>query len=65
MNETAKAIALKRAGVCEDNVCFMTVTDDWDEGTRTYDVEFCVGKIAYSCSVDAETGTVKKYDVVF
>ena len=61
----AREIALKHAGVCEDDVCFMTITNDWNEGIQVYDVAFCVGKIAYSCSVDAETGTVKKYDVVF
>ena len=61
----AGEIALKHAGVCEDDVCFMTITNDWNEGIQVYDVAFCVGKIAYSCSVDAETGTVKKYDVNF
>jgi uncharacterized membrane protein YkoI len=61
----AGEIALKHAGVCEDDVCFMTITNDWNEGIQVYDVAFCVGKIAYSCSVDAETGTVKKYDVSF
>ena len=61
----AREIALKHAGVCEDDVCFMTVSKDWDDDHREYDVGFCVGKIAYSCSVDADTGTVKKYDVSF
>ena len=61
----AGEIALKHAGVCKDDVCFMTITNDLNEGIQVYDVAFCVGKIAYSCSIDAETGTVKKYDVVF
>ena len=61
----AREIALKHAGVCEDDVRFMTVTTDWDEGSQTYDVAFCVGRIAYLCKVDAETGTVKNYDVTF
>ena len=43
----AREIALKHAGVCEDDVRFMTVTTDWDDGNQTYDVAFCVGRIAY------------------
>ena len=61
----AREIALKKAGVRNDDVCFMTVSEDWGDGRQEYDVEFCVGIISYSCSVDAATGTVNGFYVSF
>ena len=57
--------ALKKAGVSEDDVCYMTVSEDCGDGRQEYDVEFCVGIISYSCSVDAATGTVNGFYVSF
>ena len=61
----AREIALKKAGVSEDDVCYMTVSEDYGDGRQEYDVEFCVGIIAYSCSVDAATGAVNGFYVSF
>jgi len=61
----AREIALKQAGVRADDVCYMTVSEDYGDGRQEYDVEFCVGIIAYSCSVDAATGAVNGFYVSF
>ena len=61
----AREIALKKAGVRENDVCYMTVSEDYGDGRQEYDVEFCVGIISYSCSVDAATGTVNGFYVSF
>ena len=61
----AKEIAMKKAGVRENDVCYMTVSEDYGDGRQEYDVEFCVGIISYSCSVDAATGAVNGFYVSF
>ena len=61
----AREIALKKVGVCADDVCFLTVSADEVDDPREYNVEFCVGRIVYSCSVDAVTGAVKGFEVIF
>ena len=44
--EEAKLIALEDAGVTEEDIAFIRIERDWDDGIATYDVEFMTSDYA-------------------
>lgn len=61
--EEAKAAALKYFSLSSDEVKFLKVRAEYDDGVKVYDVEFCKGYEAkYSCDVVASDGSVVDAD---
>lgn len=60
--EEAKAAALSHAGLAENEVQFLSVYLDYDDGRAEYDVEFLKGNEEYDYSIDALTGEVLSMD---
>ena len=61
--EQAKQAALKRAGVKATEVRFTKAHQDWDDGRKTFEIEFWKGNTEYDVEIDAATGRVRDYDV--
>ena len=61
--EQAKQVALDRAGVKADEVQFTKVYQDWDDGRKTFELEFWKGNVEYDMEVDAATGRIWDYDI--
>lgn len=61
--EEAKAIALKDAGVSENEVTKIRVKLDDDDGIQEYEVEFYVGNKEYDYDIDASTGKILSKDM--
>lgn len=60
--ESAKAIALKHAGLTGTEVTYIKVKRDYDDGCTVYDIEFYVDGTEYDYEIDAYTGAVRSYD---
>lgn len=61
--EKAKGIALTKAGLTEDEVTFVRVERDRDDGKTVYEVEFYTkDNIEYDYEIDAKTGEVVSFD---
>ena len=58
----AKTIALNHAGVSASNAVFLHAKLDYDDGRRTYEVEFYSGSKEYDYEIDAATGEILSYD---
>ena len=58
----AKTIALNHAGVSASNAVFLHAKLDYDDGRRTYEVEFYSGSKEYDYEIDAATGELLSYD---
>lgn len=63
--EQAKQIALGYAGIAEEDAQYLKVEFDYDDGRAEYEVEWHVGRIEYSCDVDACTGEVLSFEKEF
>lgn len=61
--DKAKEIALQQAGVAEEDVTWVKVERDYDDGRLEYKVEFRLGNKEYEYEVDAKTGQVFERDV--
>ena len=61
--DQAKEIALKEAGVTADDVTFVQVKLDNDNGVWKYDVEFSQEYIEYDIDIKAEDGTVLSFEI--
>ena len=61
--ESARAIALQRAGVSSADVRWDERDFDFDAGIPVYELDFTSGGYEYSCDVHALTGAVLDYDV--
>lgn len=61
--ESAKAIALKHAGVSKAEVTFIKAAFYDKNGVLQYDFEFKDSEYVYSCEVDANTGNVSAFYV--
>ena len=57
----AKEIALKHAGVTEQQANFTKMKLDRDFGRSEYELEFFVGNVEYDYEIDAADGTVRKF----
>lgn len=60
--EDAKVIALTHAGLTEDQVTYVRVHHDWDDGCAEYEIEFYCGDREYDYDIDACTGTIRSFD---
>ena len=56
--QEAKEIALREAGVSETDISYITVKQDWDDGTARYEVEFVAQGTEYDYELDATDGRV-------
>ena len=61
--ETAKKIALEKAGLSEDEVRFIKVEFEKDDGIYIYDVEFEKDYKEYSTEIKADSGEILDWDV--
>ena len=60
--EQAKEIALKHANLTSDQVKFVRVERDFDDGIQKYDIEFYYGNKEYDYEINASNGQIIKYD---
>ncbi len=60
--ETAKSIALKKAGLSESDVTFKKAKLDRDDGLTVYEIEFYYNGTEYEFEIDAYTSEIISYD---
>lgn len=60
--QEAKEIALKNAGLAEEEVQFRKARLDYDDNRAQYDIEFLVGNEEYDYDIDATTGEILSMD---
>ena len=61
--EEAKQIALSDAGVSEDDIAFIRIEKDRDDGIAVYDVEFMTNDFSeYDYEINAENGEIRAMD---
>lgn len=61
--EEARQIALAHAGLSADQVTFLKSKLDFDDGRRTYDIEFYTANYEeYDYEIDVATGEIVSYD---
>ena len=61
--ETAKKIALDKAELKENEVNFIKVEFERDDGVYFYDVEFRKDRVEYSAEIKADDGKILEWDV--
>ena len=61
--DTAKAAALKDAGLSESDVTFKKTELDNSHGTQVYDIEFYTSDTKYDYEIDASNGTVLEKNI--
>ena len=61
--EQAKAIALKNAGLTEQEVRFVKNQLEYDDGILQYDIEFVKGQTEYEYDINATTGAIISTDI--
>ena len=59
--EAAKSIALKHAGI--SSATFQKTSLDYEDGIRTYDIEFTAGSMEYEYEINAYSGKIIEYDI--
>ena len=60
--DAAKAAALQRAGLTEDQVLWEKCELDEDDGRFSYELEFSSGQHEYECEVEAFTGEILNFE---
>lgn len=60
--DEAKKIALKHAGLSENDVTALFVELDYDDGVLRYEVDFRQGMTEYDYDIEASTGKILSYD---
>jgi uncharacterized membrane protein YkoI len=60
--EQALAIALDHAGLTEEQVTYVKVEKDFDDGRWVYEIEFREGRTEYEYEVRASDGKIVDYD---
>lgn len=60
--DSAKAIALKKAGVSAGDVRWESAELDRDDGSPVYELEFSAAGMEHSCEIHAESGKILDYD---
>ncbi len=61
--EKAKSIALKKAGLSQNEVIFERVQLEKDDGIWQYEIEFRKGTTEYDADIKADDGTILSWDV--
>ena len=60
--QEAKNIAAGNAGVTEEQIQYITVKQDWDDGRARYEVEFTAAGVEYDYELDASDGCILSAD---
>ena len=60
--QEAKNIAAGNAGVTEEQIQYITVKQDWDDGRARYEVEFTAVGVEYDYELDASDGRILSVD---
>lgn len=60
--QEAKDIATGNAGVTEEQIQYITVKQDWDDGRARYEVEFTAAGVEYDYELDASDGRILSAD---
>ena len=60
--QEAKNIAAGNAGVTEEQIQYITVKQDWDDGRARYEVEFTAAGVEYDYELDASDGRILSAD---
>lgn len=60
--DEAKEIALKHAGLTSDQVSFVEVESDVDNGVEKYNIEFYCDNKEYDYEINSNNGEIIKYD---
>ena len=60
--QEAKNIAAGNAGVTEEQIQYITVKQDWDDGQARYEVEFTAAGVEYDYELDASDGRILSAD---
>ena len=60
--QEAKSIAAGNAGVTEEQIQYITVKQDWDDGRARYEVEFTAAGVEYDYELDASDGRILSAD---
>ena len=58
----AKSIAAGNAGVTEEQIQYIMVKQDWDDGRARYEVEFTAAGVEYDYELDASDGRILSAD---
>ena len=61
--DTAKQIALEKAGKTAEQVRFTKAHLDNDDGRLEWEIEFMEGGMEYEFDIDARTSTVLEFDI--
>ena len=61
--EKAEQIALEKAGLTADDVTFINIDLDRDDGVWQYELEFRQGTTEYEAEINAIDGTIQKWEV--
>ena len=60
--DAAREIALRHAGLTEDQISHFRWELEYDDGAMVYEVEFASGGMAYEYDIDARTGAILEVD---
>lgn len=60
--DDAKAIALEKAALNDNEVTFTKAHLDYDDGRAVYDIKFISGVMEYEIEIDAVSGSITEYD---
>lgn len=60
--EKAKEIAFSHAGISSNELKYVKVFEDYEDGFKTYEVDFKYGNIEYEYEISALNGAILKYD---
>ena len=61
--EDAMKIAVEHTGLKQEQVTFIKVQQDWDDGRQVFEIEFLCDGAKYEVEVDILTGRVTEYNV--
>ena len=61
--DEAKNMAMNHSGVKKEEVQFIQVNTDWDDGKQLYEVEFSANGKEYDYEISTQDGTIVSYSV--
>lgn len=61
-SDEAKQIALQHANLLDNQVTFIKVSQDYDDGIHIYEVEFHYNNREYNYDINAINGTILSYE---
>ena len=61
-SDEAKQIALQHANLSDNQVTFIKVSQDYDDGIHIYEVEFYYNNREYNYDINAIDGTILSYE---